>query len=73
MTNGHGADAANGIIYGLTLLCTFLTDNYLLVMIIFGFCHVVFVYEKDKREKELHRLKIKRLMRSRSGDRREDD
>lgn len=51
--NSAGNTGANGFVYLVTLLGTFLTDNwYTIVMVVFGGAHVYFAYRKYKRDEE---------------------
>ena len=55
-------NGTNGLLYALTMTGTFLTEHwYLVVMVVFGFVHVLIAWRRGKREEELHAIKIQAL------------
>jgi len=57
-----GHNGTNILLYLMTTLGTFLTENwYLFIMVVFGFAHVYVAWQRNNREKEIHALKIKSL------------
>lgn len=55
-----GSSSSNLIVYAMTLIGTFMTDNwYLVIMGIFGAVHVFVAIRGHKRAEELHKLKLK--------------
>jgi hypothetical protein len=46
----------------MTMMGTFLTENwYLVIMVVFGFIHVYVAFQRNVREKELHEIKVRAL------------
>lgn len=60
MNTGH--NGTNFLLYLMTVLGTFLSQNwYLVIMVIFGLAHVFVAWQRNSREKELHDLKVRAL------------
>ena len=60
LNTGH--NGTNFLLYVMTMMGTFMTENwYLVVMVVFGFAHVYVAWQRNNREKELHNLKVKAL------------
>lgn len=61
-TTDTGHTGANLLIYAMTMMGTFLTDEwYLVIMVVFGFVHVYVAWKRNGRENELHEAKIESL------------
>ena len=55
-TGHHGT---NCLLYVMTMLGTFLTENwYLVIMVVFGLVHVYVAWQRNVRERELHDIKL---------------
>ena len=58
-TLNSGTNVTNFLLYGMTMLGTFLTENwYLVIMVGFGLVHVYVVWQRNVRERELHDIKL---------------
>lgn len=61
-TIGTGSSKADVILYLMTLLATTMADHwYLIGMFSFGAIHAYVGLERNKREKELHRIKVEKM------------
>jgi len=61
-TTDTGHNGTNLLVYVMTMMGTFLTENwYLVIMVVFGFIHVYVAFQRNIREKELHAIKVKAL------------
>lgn len=57
LNTGH--NGTNFLLYVMTMLGTFLTENwYLVIMVVFGLVHVYVAWQRNVRERELHDIKI---------------
>lgn len=57
-----GSNSSNAVVYAMTLLGTFVTDNwYLIIMVLFGLVHVFIAIVRNKREDELHKAKLAKI------------
>lgn len=60
LNTGH--TGTNLLLYVMTMLGTFLVENwYLVIMVAFGLVHAYVAFQRNNREKELHKIKIKAL------------
>jgi type II secretory pathway component PulF len=56
------SSSTNVLLWAMTTMTTFVTDNwYLIIMVIFGFVHVLVVWQRDRREKYKFKLEIELL------------
>lgn len=61
-TTDTGHSGTNLLVYVMTMMGTFLTEEwYLVIMVVFGFIHVYVAFQRNVREKELHKVKIEAL------------
>lgn len=57
-----GHSGANLLIYAITAMGTFLTEEwYLIIMVAFGFVHVYIAYQRNQRDKKKFELEMKAL------------
>ena len=57
ISTGH--NGTNFLLYVMTMLGTFLTENwYLVIMVVFGLVHVYVAWQRNVRERELHDIKL---------------
>jgi len=57
LNTGH--NGTNFLLYVMTMLGTFLTENwYLVIMVVFGLVHVYVAWQRNVRERELHDIKL---------------
>ncbi len=60
-----GHNGANALVYLMTLMGTFLTDNwYLVLMVAFGLFHVYIAHQRNQRDKKKFELEMKALRNS---------
>lgn len=60
ISTGH--NGTNFLLYAMTMLGTFLSNNwYLVVMVIFGLVHVYIAWQRNTRDKEKSDLEIAAL------------
>lgn len=71
---GSGNSAADFAIYFFTVVGVFISENwYLILMVVLGVVHAIVALHRNAREKELHRLRIQRLIRAGATTKRFDD
>jgi hypothetical protein len=57
-----GHNETNGLLYLMTVLGTFLSDNwYLVIMVVFGLVHVYVAFQRHLRDKKKFELELKKL------------
>ena len=60
LSTGH--NATNFLLYVMTMLGTFLTENwYLVIMVVFGLVHVYVAWQRNVRDKKKFELEMKAL------------
>ena len=60
ISTGH--NGTNFLLYVMTMLGTFLSQNwYLVIMVIFGLVHVYIAYQRNQRDKKKFELEMKAL------------
>lgn len=58
-TTDTGHTGTNLLVYVMTMMGTFLTEEwYLVIMVVFGFIHVYVAFQRNVRERELHDIKL---------------
>lgn len=61
-TTDTGHNGTNLLIWVMTTIATFLTKEwYLVIMVAFGLVHAYVAFQRNSREKELHKVKIEAL------------
>ena len=61
-TTDTGHNGANLLIYAITMMGTFLTEQwYLIIMVVFGFVHVYIAYQRNQRDKKKFELEMEAL------------
>lgn len=57
-----GHNETNVLLYLMTVLGTFLSDNwYLVIMVVFGLVHVYVAFQRHLRDKKKFELELKKL------------
>lgn len=52
----------NGLLYLMTMLGTFMTENwYLVIMVVFGFIHVYVAFQRHLRDKKKFEIELRKL------------
>ena len=60
VSTGH--NETNVLLYLMTVLGTFLSDNwYLVIMVVFGLVHVYVAFQRHLRDKKKFELELKKL------------
>lgn len=63
-TSGIEHNGTNTLLYIMTMVGTWATDNwYLILMVVFGAIHALVAWQRNKREKELHLIKVNNIKR----------
>lgn len=61
-TTETGHNGTNFLLYAMTMLGTFLTDNwYLVIMVAFGLIHVYVAFQRHLRDKRKFELEMQKL------------
>ena len=61
-TTDTGHNGTNLLIYAMTMMGTFLTENwYLVIMVVFGLVHVYVAFQRHLRDKRKFDLEMKAL------------
>lgn len=61
-TTDTGHSGANALIYLMTMMTTFLAENwYVVIMVVFGFVHAYVAFQRHLRDKKKFELEIEAL------------